>query len=244
LHLSVVMNQVQTEQRKPPIHHPPDAAAQQLRWYQRWVIAVCGFGMRWWTRSVRLRFGADVKAFLDQPTEPAVFILWHNRLLMAPELYRRYLPDRKVAGLISASQDGAWLASFFKQLKIRPIRGSRHGRAVPAFRELLKVLADGYNVGITPDGSRGPIYDMKAGAVTLAIRSGVPIVLLSYNYTRAWRLRTWDRFYLPLPFSRVHVKLDIVGDGRQLANGDFRQAATILRARMLEITDDDEYFSA
>lgn len=244
LHLSVVMHPVQKQQQQAPTSNKPDVAPRKLRWYQRWVIAVCGCCLRLWTRSLRLRFGADVQAFLDQPTEPAVFILWHNRLLMAPELHRRYLPDRKMAGLISASSDGAWLASFFKQLGIRPIRGSRHGRAVQAFRELLKAVGDGYNVGITPDGSRGPIYDMKAGAATLAIRSGLPIILLSYNYTRAWRLKSWDRFYLPVPFSRVQVKLDIVGDGRNLAGGDGRKAALALQERMLAITDDDEYFNA
>jgi len=217
---------------------------RQLYWYQRGFIAVFSYFVRLWICSLRFKFGADVQDFLDQPKEPAVVILWHNRLLLAAELFRRYLPERKLAGLVSASSDGAWLAGFFEQLGIKPIRGSRHGRGVQAFRELLKASRAGYDVGITPDGSRGPIYDMKAGAATLALRTGAPIILLSYNYTRAWRLKSWDRFYLPVPFSCVYVKLDAVEHGRNLGGGDARKAAVILKERLMAITEDDEYFNA
>jgi lysophospholipid acyltransferase (LPLAT)-like uncharacterized protein len=210
----------------------------------RVAMGIFGFFVRMWTRSLRFHFGADVQAFFDKPAQPTVAILWHNRLLLAPELFRRYLPDRKLAGLISASRDGAWLAGFFEQLGIKPIRGSRHGRGMQAFRELLKVSRAGYDIGITPDGSRGPMYDMKAGAATLAVRGGAPILLLSYNYTHAWRLKSWDRFYIPLPFSRINVRMDDVGPVNELAGGDPKAAAVLLRERLMAITEDDEYFNA
>ena len=97
---------------------------------------------------------------------------------------------------------------------------------------------------MTPDGSRGPIYDMKAGASTLALRTGAPILLLSYNFSNAWRAKSWDRFYIPVPFSRVEVKIDAIGDGRTLAGGDAKEAAKILKERLDAITEDDEYFNA
>ena len=87
------------------------------------------------------------------------------------------------------------------------------------------------------------MYDMKAGAATLAVRAGVPVMLLSFNYKRAWRLKSWDRFYIPLPFSRVDVRVDDVGDAKALAGGDSRAAAIILKERLMAITEDDEYLA-
>ncbi len=237
------MEEVQTDKAETTASHEPKAP-RELEGIQRAAMGVFGFCVRMWTRSLRFHFGADVQAFIDKPAEPAIAILWHNRLLLAPELYRRHLPERKLAGLISASSDGAWLAGFFEQLGIKPIRGSRHGRGMQAFRELLKVSRAGYDIGITPDGSRGPMYDMKAGAATLALRGGAPILLLSYNYTRAWRLKSWDRFYIPVPFSRINVRVDDVGSGKDLAGGDPKAAAVLLKERLMAITEDDEYFNA
>ena len=237
------MDEAQTTETKTTTPNEPKAP-RELEGASRIAMGIFGIVLRMWTRSLRFHFGDDVQAFLDKPAQPAVVILWHNRILLAPELYRRYLPDRKMAGLISASSDGAWLAGFFEQLGIKPVRGSRHGRGMQAFRELLKVSRAGYDIGITPDGSRGPIYDMKAGAATLAVRGGAPILLLSYNYTRAWRLKSWDRFYIPLPFSRINVRVDDVGSGKELAGGDPKEAAVLLRERMMAITEDDEYFNS
>jgi lysophospholipid acyltransferase (LPLAT)-like uncharacterized protein len=214
---------------------------KKLRWHQRCVLSVFGVVMRLWTRSLRFHFGAEVQAVIDAGLPPAVLILWHNRLFVAPEFFRRFMPERKLAAIISASGDGAWLAGFFEQLGIRPIRGSRHGRGAQAFREMIQTSRAGYDVGVTPDGSRGPIYDMKAGAATLALRTGAPVLLLSFNFSNAWRANSWDRFYIPVPFSRVEVQIDVIEDGRKLADGDAKQAAQLLKQRLDAITVDDEY---
>ena len=70
------------------------------------------------------------------------------------------------------------------------------------------------------------------------------LLLLSYNYTRAWRLKSWDRFYIPVPFSRINVRVDDVGSGKDLAGGDPKAAAVLLKERLMAITEDDEYFNA
>lgn len=234
------MEEKQTTDKAKPASNEP-TAARELEGIQRVAMAIFGFFLRLWLRSLRFNLSPEVETFLKKEQVPIVAIMWHNRLLLAPQLHRRFLPDRKLAGLISASGDGAWLAGFFEQLGIKPIRGSRHGRGVQAFRELLKASKEGYDIGITPDGSRGPIYDMKAGAATLAMRGGASILLISYNYTRAWRLKSWDRFYIPVPFSRVNVRVDDVGPGKALGGGDPEKAAEILRERLMAITEDDEY---
>ena len=239
-HLLLAMKETEKSDQATPASSG-STLPKQLRWHQRAVLSVFGVLMRLWTRSLRFHFGAEVQAVIDAGLPPAVLILWHNRLFVAPEFFRRFMPERKLAAIISASGDGAWLAGFFEQLGIQPIRGSRHGRGAQAFREMIKTSRAGYDVGVTPDGSRGPIYDMKAGASTLALRTGAPILLLSYNFSNAWRANSWDRFYIPVPFSRVEVQIDAIGDGRKLAGGDAKEAAKILKQRLDAITEDDEY---
>lgn len=217
---------------------------KKLQWQQRCVLGVLGGAIRLWARTLRLHIRAEEQALIGESLQPAVWILWHNRLFVAPEFFRRFAPERKASAIISASNDGAWLAGLFEQLGIKPIRGSRHGRAMQAFRDMLRANREGYDLGVTPDGSRGPMYEMKAGAATLALRTGAPIILMSYNFSRAWRLKSWDRLYIPMPFSRVEVRLDRIEDGKHLAGGDAKQAAALLRQRLMAITEDDEYSEA
>ncbi|MEM9227634.1 MAG: DUF374 domain-containing protein, partial [Verrucomicrobiota bacterium] len=102
--------------------------------------------------------------------------------------------------------DGAWLAGVFRQLQIEPIRGSSSWRATQALREVVKVLNSGGDVGITPDGPRGPCYSFQSGAALAAKLGDCPVVMLGIAPKLAFRLNSWDRFMLPLPFSKVVVK--------------------------------------
>ena len=109
---------------------------------------------------------------------------------------------------------------------------------------MLQASKSGYDVGVTPDGSRGPIYDMKAGAATLALRTKVPVVLLSYNFQNSFRLNSWDRFYIPYPFSCVEVQMELIEKTNEVLGDDPKQAAKELKVRLQAITrdSDDDFF--
>ena len=214
-------------------------AAQQLRWYQMLLVRLLALLMGAWTRTLRFRWDEATQAFLDAEHPPSVVILWHNRLFVAPAFFRRYFKQRKLAVLISASGDGAWLSAFLKQVGMHPVRGSRYNRGPQAVRELIEASKQGHDIGITPDGSRGPIYDMKPGAVTVAMKTNTPIVLLSFNFGRAWRLKSWDKFFLPHPFTTIEAKLESVGMPEHLGTDDASEAAAILKQRMDAITEDE-----
>ena len=213
---------------------------RQLRWHHLLLLRILYLLMRVWTRTLRFRFDEVVQAMIDKEHPPLVIVVWHNRLFVVPEFYRRYARNRKLAAIISASSAGAWLSGLFKIMRIKPIRGSRNRRGVQAFREMLKASEEGYDVGVTPDGSRGPMYEMKAGAVNLALRTNTPIVLLSYNFQKAFRLMTWDRFYIPLPFSCVEVQLDLIEKGHESLGETVEQAAETLKKRLDAMTEDPE----
>ena len=79
-------------------------------------------------------------------------------------------------------------------------------------------------MAITPDGSRGPLYQAKGGLIVLARLSGCPVLPVSWECSRAWRLNTWDQFIIPKPFSLVTVR---VGEpyfvGRNHSPDEFEQ---------------------
>lgn len=216
--------------------HTPTAYAE-LKWHQRLLLLVLATFMRLWWRTLRYRWGPEVQAAIDKPPGASVIILWHNRLFAAPEFFRRHFPQRRLATLISASGDGAWLAAFLQKLGMFPIRGSHYKRAPQAVREMLSAHKEGCDIAVTPDGSRGPMYDLKPGAVAVALKTGAPFVMFSLNFNRAWRLKSWDRFYVPFPFSRIEVQMHLVKNPGELGD-DPREVASLLKVQMDAITVD------
>jgi lysophospholipid acyltransferase (LPLAT)-like uncharacterized protein len=191
--------------------------------------------MRLWGRTLRFRWGTDVQAIIDNDFPPSVVVVWHNRLFIAPLFYRRYFRKRKMANLISASKDGAWFAAFVERLGMLHVRGSQGMRASQAVRDLIAVNKSGADIAVTPDGSRGPIYEMKAGAIAVAMKTGAPIILLSLNHSGAWRLKSWDRFIIPYPFSKIDVRVDYVGEASALGE-NAKATAGVLQERLNAIT--------
>ena len=169
---------------------------------------------------------------LDQPV---AFVLWHNRLFLVSEVFRRYRERRPVYGLVSASKDGAWLSAFFSLVGIRTVRGSSSRLGREAVTALVDVVREGNDIGITPDGPRGPLYDFKGGATVVARRTRAPILLLGGAYENAWQLRSWDRFYLPKPFSTVRVYCRCIPPA---ALEDRDRGTEALRSQLQELSPD------
>jgi lysophospholipid acyltransferase (LPLAT)-like uncharacterized protein len=131
--------------------------------------------------------------------EPFILAFWHGRLLLAPLAWRGEATMRM---LISQHRDGRLIAGAIGHFGLGTIAGSRSKGGALALRGMIKALADGQNVGVTPDGPDGPWMRASAGIVAAARLSGAPILPLTYATTRRRILGTWDRFHLALPFSR------------------------------------------
>lgn len=177
---------------------------------KRWQYALVRLVLplyRLWGWTLRISISKAHLANVQTLQEPAVFILWHNRLFCAPFLVRKYLKKTKLAGLVSASKDGAWLAALFQCVGVKAIRGSSSFRGSASLKEIFKAMDKGWSIALTPDGPRGPCYSMAKGMLLIAQKTSRPIVLCSWRYTKAWRLPSWDGFYLPKPFSTVEVQL-------------------------------------
>jgi len=174
----------------------------------RWLIA---FGFRLlqlWGRTLRYEI-EDRAGIVGRPvTENHIGALWHNRLLVFPLILRRFFPQRHGAALISASRDGDLLADAVRRFGYDVVRGSSSRLGASAFLQLTQVLAAGRDVVITPDGPRGPAYELGPGIIFLAQKSGAAVLPINLEYSRCWRLGSWDRFIVPRPFAKVRVLIN------------------------------------
>lgn len=134
--------------------------------------------------------------------EPAVYALWHAELLPLALLYAPV----GLATLISHHRDGEIAANLVEGLGARVVRGSSTSGGSKALRAMARLGMEGWPLAITPDGPRGPAGRSKPGVVRLAARCGLPVVPVAAQATAAWRLRSWDRFIVPKPFTVVHVE--------------------------------------
>ena len=160
--------------------------------------------MRVLTGSLRVDFRTEKE--LLNIDEPVIYCLWHNRIFTLPALRKKHLGYRKkVTILTSASKDGAILAKAVAAFGLGAVRGSSSRRAVAALVASRRTLKEGSDLVITPDGPRGPRYSVQAGALKLAILTGAPLVPIRVEYDNAWQLKTWDRFNIPKPFSKITI---------------------------------------
>jgi lysophospholipid acyltransferase (LPLAT)-like uncharacterized protein len=132
---------------------------------------------------------------------PVVFAVWHGNML--PPLWHRR--DEGITLLVSDHTDAGHLARAALRWGYRVARGSTTRGAVRGLRAVVKTLAAGGDVAFTPDGPRGPARRAKPGALGAARLAGAAVVPIGVAASSEWRLRSWDRFTIPRPFSRVRV---------------------------------------
>jgi lysophospholipid acyltransferase (LPLAT)-like uncharacterized protein len=213
---------------------PAPEPVHDIAGWRRLALWPLGLLARTWGWTLRFETtDEDLRNFLKSD-EPLAMVLWHNRLFLAPQIIRRYR-RRPVYALVSASQDGAWLAAFFATIGMRSVRGSSNQLAREAVGALIARLREGNDIGITPDGPRGPMYDFKGGAYIVTRRAGTPVLLIGGRFTSAWRLKSWDGFYLPKPFSRVQMLCRLVPAAELRAQ---EMSIERLRERLMAINPD------
>jgi lysophospholipid acyltransferase (LPLAT)-like uncharacterized protein len=172
-------------------------------WRARWLVA---FGFRLlqvWVRTLRYEIDDHADVLGKPVRENYIAALWHNRLLLISYALKKFLPQRPGAGLISASRDGDLIADATQRFGFDVVRGSSSRMGASALLELTNVLASGRDILITPDGPRGPAYELGPGIIFLAQKSGAAVVPVNFEFSSCWRVKSWDRFILPRPFSKV-----------------------------------------
>ncbi len=165
--------------------------------------------VRFWWGSCRLVAvsGADwlSKALADGPIIP---VYWHGQqLFCVKHLLGQQAHGLRLGFLISPSVDGELPAMIAAQSGAAVIRGSASNTGARALRDYLQTLSEGVSPGITPDGPAGPREEFKQGAILLSQLSGRPMLPMAMAASRGFYFRSWDRFLLPYPGSRVALAI-------------------------------------
>ncbi len=144
--------------------------------------------------------------FIDEPIEEqCMAITWHGELFISPLVYRKLRKYQKTSAIISGHHDGELIARTLQLLNITPLRGSSRKGATAVLLSAIKSIKDGYSVMITPDGPKGPRHSMSDGAVALAQRANLPLMVVNFKANTFWQLKSWDRFVIPKPFTTIDI---------------------------------------
>jgi len=138
---------------------------------------------------------------LDQ--RPTIASFWHACQIPATYVFR----NLGIRVMSSNSYDGEYMGRIIRKFGFVAVKGSSSRNAVRALLGLRRALEEGWTVAFTLDGPRGPRYKVKPGPVALARSTGVPMTMFHMAVDRAWVFKTWDRLIVPMPFSRVLLRI-------------------------------------
>jgi len=165
------------------------------------------------------------------PQEPVIFAFWHGDLLLQPYLYYQFRKTPKAKVLISDHFDGQIIARIMTFFRLGTIHGSTTRGGAKVLIQGLKSLSEGYDIGITPDGPKGPRYTVSDGVVVMAQKRKTKVIVYSCVPSSFWQLGSWDSFVIPKPFGVLNFyasePIDLEGMEMDVAKEHLRQILMI-----------------
>ena len=181
---------------------------------QRVIIRLAGVLLYWLIRAIGVTLRFEVKGWENHTNnEPLIYCFWHNRIPIATYFWRH----RGIVVMSSRSFDSEYIARFIQRFGYGAARGSSTRGGKAALIQMIRAVRSGKSAAFTVDGPRGPIYEAKPGAITLAAKSGAAILPFSISLERCWRLPSWDKIEIPKPFSRSFV---VIGERLYVKDDD------------------------
>jgi len=155
--------------------------------------------IRFLRRSMRIEFrGVEILDQVRKESGCYILAFWHSRFVLMPYAY----PDSRIVVLASSHRDSRMLGNILTRFGLVRVEGSSTRGGTAGLRALLRKVREGYDVGITPDGPKGPRRKVKQGVIATARFTGLPVIPVTFSAGTARRLRSWDRTMIPRPFSR------------------------------------------
>ena len=183
---------------------------------------------------MRLIYLSCKKEFITNtlPNKPVVILFWHEKLAFMPFIFTKCWSGREANVIISDHKDGQMITDIIAHFGIGSIRGSSSKGALRAFLLAIKSINNGIDVAITPDGPRGPRHSISDGSVTIAKKTGVNIVILSYKASKFWEFNSWDKMILPKPFSKITY---YISDSFSLDGLEINEAKALIAKKFDEV---------
>ena len=208
----------ETDHRPPTTDHRLYSFADisSYSFKQRMIIRIAGFALYWLIRVIGATLRFEVKGWENfSEGQPLVYCFWHNRIPIATYFWRK----RGIVVMSSRSFDSEYIARFIQRFGYGAARGSSTRGGKAALIQMIRAVRDGKSAAFTVDGPRGPIYEVKPGAVLLAAKANAAILPFSISMNRYWQLPSWDKIQIPKPFARVFVVI-----GPQIKVGESEEA--------------------
>jgi len=170
------------------------AIVPRLVWALLWIVGMT------WRYEVIAEEGA-IPVVFGQKAAGEIYCFWHQCVLPTALYYRR----TRAVILISRSFDGELITRTLRLFGFDAVRGSSSRAGGEGLRGLKGVIESERPAIFTADGPRGPIYQTKMGPIKLAQVTGAPIGAFHFQPKHAWVVNSWDRFLVPMPFTRIVV---------------------------------------
>jgi hypothetical protein len=207
------------------------AVVPRLVWAVLWIVS------RTWRFEVIAPEGVVPVLFGERPG-PEIYCFWHQCVLPCTVYFRRSYATI----LISRSFDGELITRILKMFGFGAVRGSSSRGAREGLLGLARVIGSGGTAIFTADGPLGPIYRTKMGPIKLAQMTGAPIGCFHLEPEHAWTMRSWDRFLVPRPFTRIvvswgpwtRVPSDLAPEAFEPKRAELNAAIEYARVRALE----------
>jgi lysophospholipid acyltransferase (LPLAT)-like uncharacterized protein len=161
---------------------------------------------RLWSDTWRIRYENPEVRDRTLASGPAVLAFWHGEQMAMIRAHAH----RGFVGLASRSLDGELLAQVIARLGYEVVRGSSSRGGATAIRECIRALERGASPALAIDGPRGPRHVPHPGVVAIAMRTGRPILFGVAAASRAWTLRSWDRFEIPGPAAEIRIRYGVL----------------------------------
>lgn len=148
------------------------------------------------------RIGREHYERFREVGQPVMFVFWHGQLLPLVHYHRH----EGIVVLVSEHEDGEYITRVIERNGFGTVRGSSTRGGTKGLKGLVRAARDGHDLGVTPDGPKGPRGVFKPGALTAARIAGLPVVPISVRTSSGWRFRSWDGFLVPRPLARITIE--------------------------------------
>lgn len=175
------------------------------------------------TRSTRI--GQEHYLRFRRNGSPVIFVFWHGQLLPLVHYHR----NEGIVVLVSEHSDGEYITQVIQRNGFGTVRGSSTRGGTKGLKGLVRAARAGRDLGLTPDGPKGPAGDFKPGALAVAQMTGLPIIPLAASSSSGWRFESWDRFLVPRPFARIAL---VYGEPVTVTPGSTREDLAELATRL------------
>lgn len=160
-----------------------------------------------------------------------IMACWHGELLLIPYAYLRYKKNPNVKLFISEHFDGELIAKTLTHFGFGTIRGSTTRGGAKALIQAIKDVRNGSDIGITPDGPKGPRHEVQDGIIAIAKKTKKKIVLVEIKPSKYWQLNSWDKFVIPKPFGELNY---FISEPIDIDTLEFEEARELIKKGLLK----------